>query len=100
MRIDGWSGWLSVGASEGQSAAPKVESSDTQAQLADCGDTASISSDGSLAQILMQRLAALPDIRNEKVAQLRQAVQTGTYQVSSQQIAQAMTAELRRSMAQ
>jgi negative regulator of flagellin synthesis FlgM len=53
----------------------------------------------SIAQGRVQALAAqvnkLPDVRQEKVAALGRAVQSGTYQVTPEQTADALLSELR-----
>ena len=43
---------------------------------------------------LAERLQQLPDVRQERVAALRQAVQSGQYRASDQQIADALHAQL------
>jgi len=43
---------------------------------------------------LAEKLRQLPDVRQERVAALRQAVQNGQYQPSDQQIADALHAQL------
>jgi flagellar biosynthesis anti-sigma factor FlgM len=39
-------------------------------------------------------LAAVPEVRQDRVAALQQAIASGTYNVSGQQIAQAMSSDL------
>jgi negative regulator of flagellin synthesis FlgM len=53
-------------------------------------DTASLSSDTvSLASLKAQAMAS-PEIRQEKVAALRESIQNGTYKVEPDKIAQAI----------
>jgi flagellar biosynthesis anti-sigma factor FlgM len=56
-------------------------------------DGASLSS-GSNVSALAAQVKQMPDIRQERVAALRQAVQSGQYQVSDKQIAEALHAQL------
>jgi len=42
----------------------------------------------------VKQAAKLPEVREEKVAQLREQIQQGTYQVSNRQIARAMIGNL------
>ncbi|MBE3578097.1 MAG: flagellar biosynthesis anti-sigma factor FlgM [Limnochordales bacterium] len=53
-------------------------------------DEVTISNQARLIQELKRRIAALPEVREEKVAELRAAIQQGTYKVSSQEIADKM----------
>jgi flagellar biosynthesis anti-sigma factor FlgM len=48
----------------------------------------------SWAAVLTAQVNQLPDVRQERVAALASAVQNGTYQVSPEQTADAMLAEL------
>jgi len=43
---------------------------------------------------LKSDLDGLPDLRQERVAVLRQVIEAGSYKVPSQQIAQAMSSDL------
>lgn len=56
-------------------------------------DGASLSS-GSNVSALTAQVKQMPDVRQERVAALRQAVQSGQYQVSDKQIAEALHAQL------
>jgi flagellar biosynthesis anti-sigma factor FlgM len=58
------------------------------------GDTAQLSLDQARIQALATQVNALPEVRQEKVAALGRAVRQGSYQVSPQQTADAMIAEL------
>jgi negative regulator of flagellin synthesis FlgM len=57
-------------------------------------DEVQFSVDGEKVQQLKADLDGLPDMRQERVATLRQAIEEGSYEVSDQQIAQAMSSEL------
>jgi negative regulator of flagellin synthesis FlgM len=57
-------------------------------------DEAQFSVDGEKVQQLKTDLSGLPDLRQDKVAALKQAIREGSYNVSDQQIAQAMSPEL------
>jgi flagellar biosynthesis anti-sigma factor FlgM len=53
-------------------------------------DQASLSSDALKLSNLSAALSNVPEIRQERVASLSQALQNGSYSVTDQQIAQAM----------
>jgi len=50
--------------------------------------------DGEKVQQLKSGLAAVPDVRQDRVAALQQAITSGSYNVSGPQIAQAMSSDL------
>src|SRR5277367_1141601 len=56
-------------------------------------DTVSISSTHQEVQSLTVSLAAVPDVRTERVASLRSQIQQGQYQPSSQKVADAIVQE-------
>lgn len=58
-------------------------------------DSAQLSSGADQVQKLVRRLADVPDVRQEKVANLRQAIAQGTYRVSPGHIAEAMMQDRR-----
>jgi negative regulator of flagellin synthesis FlgM len=89
MRIDGTNPWSSVEAVN--SVPPENNMPKGQIQSGDEGtDDAQLSPDAALASSLHAKLAQVPEVRQEKVGQLRQSVNEGTYTVSSEQIASAM----------
>ncbi|MBO8126916.1 MAG: flagellar biosynthesis anti-sigma factor FlgM [Firmicutes bacterium] len=47
-----------------------------------------ISNESKTVQAVKQRLASVPEIREDKVNQLREAVKTGTYNVSGREVAE------------
>jgi negative regulator of flagellin synthesis FlgM len=57
-------------------------------------DEVQLSADGETIQQMKASLDRLPDVRQGRVAPLQQTINEGTYQVSGQQIAQAMSADL------
>ncbi len=57
-------------------------------------DQAQLSVDGQTIQALQASLGQLPEVRQEQVESLRQAVGSGKYQVSDQQLGDAMGSEL------
>jgi negative regulator of flagellin synthesis FlgM len=57
-------------------------------------DQVQFSVDGETVQQLKTDLAGLPDLRQDRVAALKEAIEEGSYNVSGQQIAQAMSSEL------
>jgi flagellar biosynthesis anti-sigma factor FlgM len=57
-------------------------------------DEVQFSVDGDKVQQLKTDLAGLPDVRQERVVALNQAIEQGSYNVSDEQIAQAMSTEL------
>jgi negative regulator of flagellin synthesis FlgM len=73
------------GSSASQSSASPVSSGQDQAQF---------SVDSGTVQQLKSALSQLPEVRQERVNALRQAVNDGSYQVSNQQLADAIGSEL------
>jgi len=57
-------------------------------------DLAQFSVDGEKVQELKAGLAAVPEVRQDRVAALQTAIASGNYSVSGQQIAQAMSSDL------
>jgi flagellar biosynthesis anti-sigma factor FlgM len=57
-------------------------------------DEVQFSVDGDKVQQLKTDLAGLPDMRQERVVALNQAIAQGSYNVSDEQIAQAMSSDL------
>ncbi len=58
------------------------------------GDTAQLSLDQARVQSLAAQVNALPEVRQEKVAALGQAVRDGRYQISPEQTAEAVISEM------
>jgi len=81
----GPSGIGATGPSPSQSQGEKVGFSPDEVQL---------SVDGERVQQMQADLGGLPDLRQDRVVPLRQAIEGGSYDVSSQQIAQAMSSDL------
>ncbi len=53
-------------------------------------DAVDLSAQGKEIQALKQRIAQLPEVREDRVAELKSAIQSGTYQVSARQVAEKM----------
>ena len=57
-------------------------------------DEVQFSFDAEKVQQLRADLDGLPELRQERVAVLRQVIEAGSYKVTNQQIAQAMSSDL------
>ena len=57
-------------------------------------DLAQFSVDGEKVQQLKSSLAGVPDVRQDRVAALQQAIASGSYSVSGQKIAESMSSDL------
>jgi len=57
-------------------------------------DQAQLSVDSGTVQVLQAKLSQLPDVRQDRVDALRQSVNSGSYQVSDQQLANAIGTDL------
>ena len=68
--------------------APANKSPQNPAQVT--SDQTNLSSDALRLSDLSAKLANLPDVRQDRVAKLSQAIQNGSYSVTDQQIAVAM----------
>lgn len=75
-----------TGSSPSQSGVGNTELSPDEAQLSVGGEN---------VKQLKTELAGVPDVRQDRVAALQQAISSGSYNVSSQQIALAMSSDLR-----
>jgi flagellar biosynthesis anti-sigma factor FlgM len=69
-------------------------SQDQELRVGLSSDEVQLSVDGEKIQQLKADLVGLPDMRQDRVVPLRQAVEEGGYNVSAQQIAQAMSSDL------
>ena len=96
MKIDPNAGLTPAAAGEAASTNPKPASAASGAG-APVTDQAEITYDRARVNALAAQVNALPEIRREKVAALQSAVKQGTYQVSPEQTAEALIAELRAS---
>jgi flagellar biosynthesis anti-sigma factor FlgM len=67
----------------------------TQVSNQDAGDQANLSPAAQQLSNLSQALNSVPEIRQDRVAILSAAVQSGTYAVQNQQIAQSMLRDFR-----
>lgn len=66
----------------------KTRPEPTKAPAASQSDAVTISSQGREMQALQRRLAELPEVRTERVAALREAIERGEYRVSAEAIAE------------
>jgi len=57
-------------------------------------DQAQCSVDSTKLQQLKSSLAGVPEVRQDRVAALQQAIASGSYKVSGQQIAESMSSDL------
>jgi len=57
-------------------------------------DQAQLSVDNSTMQSLKASLSRMPEVRQERVDALRQAISSGSYQVSDQQLSDAISSDL------
>lgn len=100
MRID-----PNLGASQAQETERATSPANTVASSAaakplqvsnrDGGDQASLSADAQQLSSLSQALINVPQVRQERVAPLSEAVQSGTYAAQNQQIAHSMLRDFR-----
>lgn len=75
-------------ASRGASAQPNPSTS------IDSNDQTQFSASNSTVQQLQSTLSQTPEVRQDRVEALRQAVASGSYQVSDQQLANAMASDM------
>jgi len=73
------------GSSSQQSSSAPISSGQDQAQLSTVGGT---------VQQLKASLSQMPDVRQNRVDALRQAVASGSYQISDQQLSDAIGSDL------
>ena len=66
----------------------------TSGRAEPAGERAQLSGDSARLQLLAAQVNALPETRQEKVGRLGPAVRDGSYQVSPEQMAEAMIAEM------
>ncbi|PMP66242.1 MAG: flagellar biosynthesis anti-sigma factor FlgM [Thermodesulfobacterium geofontis] len=71
----------------------KVGSTKTQEKPTPQGEVVEVSSQ-KLIESAVQKTLSMPEIREEKVVQLKAQIQAGTYNVSNREIARAMIATL------
>lgn len=71
----------------------KVGSSKPQEKTVSQSEVVEVSSQ-KLIESAVQKILSMPEIREEKVAQIKAQIQSGTYNVSNREIARAMIATL------
>ncbi len=88
MRIDTnpWSALDAVNGSDRDHARATTQGGAVQAEQRE----SDISEEAQLGARLMDQFAAIPDVRDERVAQLRSVIQSGAYSVTSEETADAM----------
>ena len=94
MRIDSVTPWTDVHSIENEFAegARKLDvTTGVEGEKADCAE---FSSAATFAASLLQHPLADSDVRENTVNRLQQAIQAGTYSVSSENIAKAMLTDL------
>ncbi len=64
--------------------------SDTTAKSASAGEPVQLSKDARQLQSVSQRLADMPSVNSDKVAQLKQAIADGSYQIDNERVASKM----------
>lgn len=83
--------------SSGSSARASASSAATPSAIGE--DQAQLSSTHAQVQALTAQAAQLPEVRQERVQALRQAVESGRYRVNPQHVAGAMLAHMTRTSA-
>ena len=63
---------------------------DTTAKSASAGEPVQLSKDARQLQSVSQRLADMPSVNSDKVAQLKQAIADGSYQIDNERVASKM----------
>ena len=76
----------------GTSGSPSTQNNAESVDLSP--DQVQISGDSGKTEQLKANLSGVPDVRQDRVAALKQAIGEGSYNVSSEQIAQAMSDDL------
>ncbi len=81
----------STRARSGESSAAKSGGGDAPAQSpSNKGDTVQLSSTAQALQNVEKKLADTPDVDSDRVAQLRQEIESGSYQVNAERVAEKM----------
>jgi negative regulator of flagellin synthesis FlgM len=97
MRIDLNPSMLpELGRSNGPTDQTKTEAGGSGPALGDSSDVARLSTGSQALQQLKTQLTVVPEIRQQQVDTLKQAIQNGSYEISSQRIATAMLADSTR----
>ena len=72
-----------------KSGTSKVSTS-TSSNTASTSDTFSLTDDANQLQALQQVISAMPEVDQQRIAELRQAIENGDYEVDSQKLARNM----------
>ena len=91
MKID--AGGIAADPSQPEWAKRQSGTTSTAATQSANDDRTTLSSSSSTIQNLVTQTLATPDVRQDKVQALRQAVNSGTYQVDTQKLASAMLSD-------
>lgn len=65
-------------------------SASTSSNAAPSSDTFSLTDDANQLQALQQVISAMPEVDQQRIAELRQAIENGDYEVDSQKLARNM----------
>lgn len=57
------------------------------------GEKVSLSDHGKTAQLIQSAIESTPDVREEKVADIKKAIDEGTYEIDSRKVAEGMLRE-------
>lgn len=68
----------------------KSSTTKTGADNASTADTFKLTDDASQLQALQQMITSMPEVNQQRIAELREAIEKGEYQVDSQKLAQNM----------
>ena len=98
MRIDRNAGLTPAASGTTSSANPRSAAAGSS-RATPVADQAELSYDQARVNALTAQVNALPEIRREKVAALQSALNQGTYQVSPEQTAEAIVAEVSQATA-
>jgi negative regulator of flagellin synthesis FlgM len=90
-RINGYDNSRSIASSKGTAnstpTADKVQSDSTTAPAASTADQVTLTGSARTLQKLSEAVASAPVVDTAKVAQIKEALQNGTYQINTQSVA-------------
>lgn len=75
-----------------ESEAPKVKPAQTP-ERSEPQDSVKLSDEAKIFAAFQRRLAETPEVRKEKVEQLKKAIEAGTYRIPAEKIAEAILRE-------
>ena len=94
MKIDGFAPLPENSVPAGKQQAKQAAAKNRPEDSLGVQDETRLSVEGKKTQSLQSELAKLPEVRRDRIEALQRAVQDGSYQVSDEQIADAMISEL------